>query len=268
VEGPQQLRLGRGELEVRVEPAAAGAESLPPLVFLHEGLGSLGLWRSFPDDVRLGVGSPTIVVYSRHGYGRCAVVGDPRPVGYMHHEADVVLPALLERLAIERPILVGHSDGASIALLYAGAGGPVGGLALLAPHVFVEDVSITGIEAARQAYDGTDLPARLARHHRDGEATFRGWNDVWLSPEFRTWNIEDRLPAIDCPLLLVQGTDDAYGTTAQLDAIERGVSGPVDRVVLPGVGHSPHLEAPVATRDAVVAFVRRIQWLRAAEADR
>ncbi len=255
----QRLLIGPGELEVRVERAAGGAEDLPPLVFLHEGLGSIDLWRAFPDEVRLGAGSPMSVVYSRHGYGWSAVVEGPRPVDYMHHEADVVLAALLVRIGIERPVLVGHSDGASIALLYAGARHPVAGLALLAPHVFVEDVSVAGVDGARRAYESTDLADRLARHHRNAESTLRGWNDVWLSPEFRSWNIEARLPTIDCPILLIQGADDEYGSLAQLDAIERGVTGPVQRLVLPAVGHSPHLEAPDATRDAVVAFVRRIQ---------
>ena len=181
---------------------------------------------------------------------------ESRAVDYMHTEADVVLPALLERLGIERPVLIGHSDGASIALLYAGAGNVVAGLVLLAPHVFVEDCSIAGIDAARVAYQEGDLAGRMVRYHRDSESTFRGWNDVWLSPAFRSWNIEDRLPRIDAPILLIQGADDQYGTLAQLDAIERGVVGPCQRIVLPDVGHSPHLEAPAATRDAVVAFIR------------
>ena len=233
-----------GELEVRVDEADAGAEHRPPLVFLHEGLGSIAQWRSFPDDVRRNVGGPATVVYSRHGYGSSAVVEHARTPDYMHDEADVVLPELLVELGIERPLLVGHSDGASIALLFAGAGRPVAGLVLLAPHVFVEDRSIAGIEAARVAFAETDLAERLARYHRSAESTFRGWNDVWLSPEFRSWNIEERLPSIGCPVLLVQGADDQYGSLAQLDAIERGVAGPCRRVVLPGVGHSPHLEAP------------------------
>jgi pimeloyl-ACP methyl ester carboxylesterase len=251
-----RLVIDGGELEVRADEAEVGAERLPALVFLHEGLGSIAQWRSFPGDVRRNVGGPATVVYSRHGYGSSAVVEQTRTPDYMHDEADAVLPELLVELGIERPLLVGHSDGASIALLYAGAGHPVAGLVLLAPHVFVEDRSIAGIEAARVAYTESDLAERLARYHHDAESTFRGWNDVWLSPEFRSWNIEDRLPSIDCPVLLVQGADDQYGTLAQLDAIERGVTGPCRRVVLPGVGHSPHLEAPEPTRDAVVAFIR------------
>jgi pimeloyl-ACP methyl ester carboxylesterase len=245
-------------LEVRVDAAVTGAERRPPLVFLHEGLGSIAQWRSFPDDVRRDTSGPATVVYSRHGYGSSVVVEHPRTPDYMHREADVVLPELLAQLGIERPVLIGHSDGASIALLHAGAERPVGGLVLLAPHVFVEDRSIAGIEAARVAFAETDLAERLARYHDDAESTFRGWNDVWLSAEFRSWNIEDRLPAIDCPVLLVQGADDQYGSLAQLDAIERGVTGPCRRVVLTGVGHSPHLEAPEPTTDAVVAFIRSL----------
>ena len=149
-------------------------------------------------------------------------------------------------LGVERPILIGHSDGASIALLHAGGGHPVAGLVLLAPHVFVEDRSIDGIAAARAAYEDTDLRERMARHHVDVDATFRGWNDVWLSDAFRSWDITDRLAAIDVPVLVVQGTDDEYGSLAQLDAIEADVAGPVTRVVLPDVGHAPHVDAPDA----------------------
>jgi pimeloyl-ACP methyl ester carboxylesterase len=170
-----------------------------------------------------------------------------------------VLPALLHELGLERPVLVGHSDGASIALLHAGAGHEVTGLVLLAPHVFVEECSVSAIAAAREAYVTTDLPERMARHHRDPDATFHGWNDIWLAPEFRSWNIEDRLAAITAPVLLIQGTDDPYGTLAQLDAIERGVGGPVERLVVPGIGHAPHLEAPATTRSAVASFVAALR---------
>ena len=244
-------------LEVVVEPDGSG-DGRPPLVFLHEGLGSVELWRSFPADLRDVVGRPATLVYSRSGYGRSSPIDRPWPVTYMHREALEALPPLLAAHGLVRPVLVGHSDGASIALIHAGHGHPVAGLVLLAPHVFVEDRSIEGIEAARRAYRDGDLAARLARHHDDPDATFRGWNDVWLSPEFRSWNIEGRLPAVTCPVLLVQGAADPYGTVAQLDAIERGVAGPCRRVVLPGVGHAPHAEAPAQTLAVVGAFVGEV----------
>jgi pimeloyl-ACP methyl ester carboxylesterase len=231
----------------------------PPLVFLHEGLGSIELWRGFPRAVAEATGRRALV-YSRHGHGRSATVaGRSRSPAYMHDEALTVLPELLDRLVIERPLLVGHSDGASIALIYTGAGrGPVSGLVLLAPHVFVEDRSVEGIEAARVSYLTTDLPARMARYHDDADVTFWGWNDVWLSPEFRSWNIEAHLPGVRCPVLLVQGEDDEYGTLAQLDAIERQVArGRVERLVLPECRHAPHLDRPTETTAAVVAFVEQ-----------
>lgn len=245
-------------LEISLAVADEWAAGRPPLVFLHEGLGSVGLWRGFPERVRAATAGPTTLVYSRHGYGRSAPAGLPRPVTYMHHEADVVLPRLLERWGIETPILVGHSDGASIALLYAGAGRPIAGLVLLAPHVFVEDITIKAIAEARDTYERSDLRDRMARHHDDVDATFRGWNDVWLSPAFRSWSIEDRLASIAVPILLVQGDDDPYGSGAQLDAIEAKVAGATQRVVLPGVGHAPHLEAPETTLEAVAEFIAEI----------
>ena len=222
-----------------------------PLVFLHEGLGSIGLWRRFPEDLCLRTGRAGLV-YSRAGHGWSDVSTGPRRPDYMHHEALVVLPAVLAALDVERPVLVGHSDGASIALIAVGSGTvDAERLVLLAPHVFVEDVTLAGIEAARVAYAATDLPERLARHHRDGEATFRGWNDVWLSPAFRAWNIEGYLGGVACPVLCVQGADDQYGTLAQLDAIEAGVHGTVERVLLADCGHSPHLDRPTTILEAV-----------------
>jgi pimeloyl-ACP methyl ester carboxylesterase len=252
------VEVDGASLETVLVPAEPVCAECPALVFLHEGLGSIDLWRGFPDAVRRRAGGPATLVYSRAGHGRSGAARLPRPVTYMHHEADVVLPGLLAACRIARPVLVGHSDGASIALLYAGAGRPVAGLVLLAPHVFVEDVTVESIAAARDAYAATDLRQLMARYHDDVDAAFRGWNDVWLSPEFRSWNIEDRLPAVDAPVLLVQGGADPYGTTAQLDAIEKHVAGPTSRLVIPGVGHAPHVEAPDVTLDAVSAFIAGI----------
>jgi pimeloyl-ACP methyl ester carboxylesterase len=172
----------------------------------------------------------------------------------MHDEADAVLPEVLAEAALECPLLVGHSDGASIALLYAGAGNAVAGLVLLAPHVVVEDITVSAIAAARAAYEDDDLRSRLARYHDDVDNTFWGWSDVWMSPAFRSWDITDRLPAIAAPMLLIQGDADPYGTLVQLDLIEAAVAGDVRRVVLPGVGHSPHHEARQQTVEAIAEF--------------
>jgi pimeloyl-ACP methyl ester carboxylesterase len=243
-------------LDARFTPAAAWASpAAAPLVFLHEGLGSVDLWRDFPDAVRARAGGPAMLVYSRRGYGRSDPAELPRPVTYMHHEAAVVLPAVLARFGLDRPVLVGHSDGASIALLYAGAGHPVRALVLIAPHVLVEDVTVAAIAEARDAYAATDLRARMAHHHDDVDATFRGWNDIWLDPAFRSWNIEASLPGVTCPVLLVQSSADPFGTAAQLDTIETGVTGPVRRLRTPTPGHAPHLDDREPTLDAVAAFL-------------
>jgi pimeloyl-ACP methyl ester carboxylesterase len=234
--------------EIRGDPEA------PALVFLHEGLGSVALWRDFPARVAAATGRRALV-YSRLGHGWSDALDAPRTPRFMHEEALKTLPALLDALEMDGPVLVGHSDGASIALIHAGASRrPVSGLALIAPHVFVEDVSVRAIHAARRAFAETDLRARMARYHRDAEATFRAWNDVWLAAEFRDWSIEDVLGGIACPVLVVQGERDQYGTLAQVDAIEAGVAGPFRRAVL-DARHAPHLEAPEATLAAIAGFV-------------
>ena len=235
-----------------------GAKTAPTLVFLHEGLGSVALWKDFPARVAAATGCPALV-YSRAGYGRSSPAALPRAPDYMHVEALTVLPALLDRLGIEEPILVGHSDGASIALLHAGSGKrPVRALVALAPHVFVEDMSIASIDEVRRQYETTDLREKLARRHVDPDAAFRGWNDIWLAPTFRRWNIEGCLPGVRCPLLLIQGRDDEYGSAAQLDAIERQVSGTVARLELADCRHSPHRDQPEATLAAIVDFVATV----------
>jgi pimeloyl-ACP methyl ester carboxylesterase len=236
------------DLDVEDRPGSDAA-----IVLLHEGLGSIGLWRDVPSALHDATGRRT-VAYSRAGYGRSGPTPLPRPVTYMHHEADVVLPRLLADLGIERPVLIGHSDGASIALLAAGAGLSVTGLVLLAPHVIVEDISVAAIAQARAAYADTDLRDRLARHHDHVDIAFRGWNDVWLDSAFRDWDITDRLPGIAAPVLVIQGADDPYGTTRQLELIEAGVGGPCERLLLAGVGHAPHLERRDEVLAAIVAF--------------
>lgn len=236
---------------------AGDAERTPTLVFLHEGLGSLSAWRDFPEQVADATGCP-VLVYSRYGYGQSDVLEAPFRVDYMHREALESLPELLAKLGIEDPILIGHSDGASIALIYAGAGHRVRGLAVMAPHVFVEDISVASIAEAKIAFETTDLPEKLARHHRDARTTFYGWNDIWLHPDFRAWNIEAYLPRIECPVLAIQGEQDQYGTMAQVEAIARQVRGPREVVRIPNCGHRLHRDQPQASVAAVARFVRRL----------
>jgi pimeloyl-ACP methyl ester carboxylesterase len=238
----------------RIEVAPA---SRPTLVFLHEGLGSLAMWRDFPGRVAHATFCNALV-YSRYGYGNSEPLHEDRTVRYMHDEALVALPELLAATAVARPILVGHSDGASIALIHAGgAGVPVAGLVLMAPHVMVEEISVTSIESARVAFETTDLRARLARYHADVESAFRGWNRIWLDPEFRHWNIEEYLPRIGCPVLAIQGEDDEYGTTEQLRRIGRAVPD-AELIDLADCRHSPHKDQPDAVLEAITRFVDRI----------
>lgn len=231
----------------------------PVLVFLHEGLGSIELWRDFPDTIAERTGCATLV-YSRYGYGRSDPLKESRKVDYLHHEALDVLPEVLDACDITNPVLIGHSDGASIALLLAGARlRPVRGAVAMAPHVFVEDITIAGIEKAKAAWAEGGLARALARYHDDAEGAFRGWNEAWLAPEFRAWNIEEYLPGIRCPLLTIQGVDDEYATLAQIDAIERQVSGPFERLDLPECRHTPWRDQPDMVADAITRFVSGLQ---------
>jgi pimeloyl-ACP methyl ester carboxylesterase len=236
----------------RIAAAAAG----PTLVFLHEGLGSITQWRDFPARIVAATGLPALV-YARYGHGQSEVLREAHGVDFMHREALESLPELLRTLGIVRPILIGHSDGASIALIHAGSGHALRGLVAMAPHVFVEDVSITSIAAAKQAFESTDLAQKLARHHRDPVKTFYGWNDIWLAPAFRSWNIERFLPAIQCPLLAIQGQEDEYGSMAQVDAIARQAGGSVQLLKLARCGHSPQRDQAEAAAGAIVDFVKR-----------
>jgi pimeloyl-ACP methyl ester carboxylesterase len=233
-------------------------EDRPTLVFLHEGLGSVELWKDFPDQVAEATGAGTLV-YSRYGYGKSDPLEGRRAVDYMHREALEALPEVLADRGIANPVLVGHSDGASIALIHAGAGRwPVRGLVLMAPHVFVEDLTVESIAQAKVTYETTDLGRKLGRYHQDADNAFWGWNHIWLHPPFRDWNIEECLPGVACPVLAIQGKDDEYGTMAQLDAIEAGVKGPVRRLELDACKHSPHRDQPAATLDAITRFVEGI----------
>jgi pimeloyl-ACP methyl ester carboxylesterase len=222
-----------------------------PLVLLHEGLGSVELWRDFPAALRAATGR-RVVAFSRFGHGRSEPPPARRTPAFFHEEALEVLPALLPQLDAAVPLLVGHSDGGSIALIHAGRH-PVAGLALLAPHVVVEEVTVEAIRETRRRYVEEDLRGRMARYHQDVDAAFRGWCDVWLDPAFRAWSLEADAELVDAPSLLIQGVDDPYGTLDQLDRIAARVRGPVERLELPG-GHSPHLEQPDAVVAAVAAF--------------
>lgn len=239
------------ELEVaRIEGPA------PTLVFLHEGLGSLSAWRDFPATLARATGLGAFV-YSRAGYGQSQPIVRPRPLDFMHREARL-LPELFERAAIDDSILVGHSDGGSIALIYAATiGRRVRALVLEAPHVFVEESGVAAIADVRKRYCDGDLRARLARHHRDVDGAFYGWNDVWLDPDFRRWSLESLLPAVRVPTLVMQGVDDRFGTLAQVDAIATLLGAPCETLVMPDCGHSPHRDQPARTLRAMTDFVRR-----------
>lgn len=245
-------RGDRMQLEVRWVGAPDDARA--PIVFLHEGLGSVAMWKDFPERLCRAAGRRGLV-YSRRGYG----LSTPRPpterwpVRFLHEQAEEVLPALLEALGIRRPWLFGHSDGGSIALLHA-ASHPCAGVIAVAAHVFTEAMGLAAIEATRTAYETTDLREKLARYHADVDSAFRGWNDVWLDPDFRAWNIEAEIGAIACPLLVVQGDGDEYGTLEQVHAIARRVPH-AKTLVLPHCGHSPHRDQPERLIEATRAFV-------------
>lgn len=265
-----------------------GPDQAPTLVLLHEGLGCVALWRDVPEQLAAATGWG-VFAYSRFGYGQSDPTALPRPMDYMQQEAQTVLPRVLAAAGIERAVLVGHSDGGSIATVYAGAypaqsvtmpgayvsrpgpglaepatgGNNDGGVMLLglitiAAHFFVEDLNIASIERIRQDYDTGDLRPRLARYHRDVDMAFQGWNDAWLDPRFRGFDITDFLPAIRVPILAVQGADDPYGSQEQLHVMQARVHCPIDIEVIPGAHHAPHLEARARTLSIITRFVARL----------
>jgi pimeloyl-ACP methyl ester carboxylesterase len=235
----------------------ARAPSRPPLVMLHEGLGSVSQWRDFPERIAEETGCE-VFVYSRYGHGQSSLLEESRGVSYMHHEAEVVLPEILDQAKIRKPILLGQSDGASIAILYAAKfpDSPAA-LVLEAPHVFVEDLTIASIASAKVVYQTTDLRQKLARHHQDADRTFWGWNNIWLDPRFRSWNIESSLDAIRCPVLVIQGEDDEYGTPKQIEAIQARIPGARIRL-LPDCKHAPHRDQLKATLQHLVDLVNSL----------
>jgi pimeloyl-ACP methyl ester carboxylesterase len=253
----------RGEVVVdgkRLETLSINPEQTdqPAIVMLHEGLGSIALWKDFPQRLAAGTGC-RVLVYSRYGHGASDKLTEKRPVEFMHHEGEVVLPELLDKLGIAYPILLGHSDGGSISLIFAGKyPDRPRALMLEAPHVFVEDLSVASITQAKVNYQTTDFPQKLGRYHQHVDATFWGWNEVWLDPEFRAWNIEEYLPAIRCPILCIQGQEDEYGTVAQVKAIRARIPG-TEILMLPNCKHSPHRDQPQATLVKIAEFVARVR---------
>lgn len=247
---------GRELAVVRLRPDAP--PSGPPLVFLHEGLGCIAMWKDVPAVLCHRLGREGIL-YDRWGHGRSEPLDRPRDTRYLHDEAESVLPAVLDALEVPRAALIGHSDGGSIALLFAAAA-PERCAALVAEaaHVFVEDVTISGIQAAVEAYATTDLRQRLMRYHGDKTDTvFQAWHRIWLSPDFRPWNIERGLERVTCPALILQGLNDEYGTPAQVEAIARRLAGPVETALIPACGHVPHHQARSVVLPRIATFLER-----------
>ena len=251
------LDIGKQRLEYRFTGPQPG--DAPTLVLLHEGLGCVGLWGDFPERLSAATGTG-VFVYSRAGYGNSSPVTLPRPLSYMHDEARDTLPPLLDAIGFRQGLLIGHSDGASIAAIYAGSHQDhrLGGLVLIAPHFFTEDSGIASIFEARRAYETGDLRARLSRWHADVDNAFRGWNGAWLDPDFRRWDITEFLAYIRVPMLVVQGEDDQYGTVKQIEAAQAECYCPVEIALLSGARHAPQREAPDATLTVISDFISRV----------
>lgn len=249
--------VGAGGHRLRAQwIGAPGAAPDGTLVFLHEGLGSIPQWKGFPEAVCQETGRRGLV-YERWGFGGSEGLILPRPTNYLNIEAEQVLPEVLEACGLTRPILVGHSDGASIALLFAAAFPERAAACIsMAAHVFVEDFTLAGIRDVVARWETGDLRARLARYHGDNtETVFRGWAETWLRPDFRDWTMIDRLPRVVCPVLALQGEDDEHGSATQVEAIAGGVSGPVEAALIPNCGHSPHLQAQAVVLARIAAFL-------------
>jgi len=230
----------------------------PKLVFLHEGLGCVALWRDFPENICKAAGLNGFI-YSRQGYGASDPIKLPRPIDFMHHEALNVVSPVLDMAGINNAILVGHSDGGSISLIHAGSikDPRVKAIATIAAHVLNEDLTIKSIEEAKVAFETTNLRDRLSKYHGDNvDCAFWGWNGVWLNPDFKNWNLEEFLPSIEVPTLVIQGLEDQYGTDAQINAIEAGLSCPTETAMIAGAQHSPHLEQQDATIKAITSFLK------------
>jgi pimeloyl-ACP methyl ester carboxylesterase len=251
------LRINAADLEYRMIGPSPG--DAPTIVMLHEGLGCTALWGDFPEKLQAATGAG-VFVYSRAGYGASSTVPLPRPLDYMHVEALEVLPKLLDQIGFRRGLLLGHSDGASIAAIYAGgvADHRIRGVAMIAPHFIVEEMGLAAIAETAKAYAAGTLRARLGRWHRDVDNTFQGWCGAWLDPKFRDWDISEYLAYIRVPVAVLQGVDDQYGTMRQVEIAREECYCPVDVTMVPGAGHSPHREAPGATLDAISEFANAV----------
>src|SRR5580692_1149234 len=261
------LRIEASDLEYRM--IGPQPEAAPTLVMLHEGLGSAGLWGDFPDRLQAITGFG-VLAYSRAGYGASTPAKLPRGLDYMHVEALGILPKLLDAIGFKRGLLLGHSDGASIAAIYAGGTSDhrVRGVVMIAPHFVVEDVSVASIAEIKRSYETTELRAKLARWHRDVDNAFYGWNNAWLHPDFHRWDISEYLAYIRVPVAIVQGAEDQYGTIRQIEIAREECYCPVDVTVISGAGHSPHREVPELTLSVVSEFVNRILILHEGLEDR
>lgn len=249
-----------GDQRIELRRCGAASAAGPTIVLLHEGLGSAGLWRGFPERLAEETGR-SVVAYSRAGYGASSPVALPRPLDYMDREGRERVGPLLDALGIGEAILYGHSDGGTIALVHAAVdgGARIRGLIVEAAHVFCEERSVTSVRLARDAFAAGELRARLERHHgANVDVAFRGWCDAWLDPGFRRWSVERFLPQVRCPTLIIQGEEDAYGTLAQVEAIAAGVAGAAETLVIPGCGHAPHRERPEIVLGRAGAFIRGI----------
>ena len=251
------ISIGDDRLEYRM--IGPRPDAAPTIVMLHEGLGSANLWGDFPQALQAATGAG-IFLYSRAGYGASTPAKLPRSIDYMHTEALDVLPRLLDQIGFRRGLLLGHSDGASIAAIYAGSHQDhrVEGVAMIAPHFIVEDISVASIAKIKTAYETSELKAKLARWHRDVDNAFYGWNGAWLDPKFRNWDISEYLAYVRVPVAILQGVDDAYGTMRQVEIAREECYCPVDVTVIPGAGHAPHREAPGAALDAIQEFANAV----------
>ncbi|MGJ8615411.1 MAG: alpha/beta fold hydrolase [Sulfitobacter sp.] len=236
------------------------------IVLLHEGLGSVALWRDFPERLAAATGLG-VVAYSRAGYGKSEGAALPRPMDYQTREATDVLGDVLDALGVQQTVLAGHSDGATIAAIYAGSVSDmrVRGLILMAPHFFTETTGLAAIAAAGQAYETVDLKAKLAKYHADPDMAFYGWHDAWTHPDFADWNVADVIDHWRIPVLGIQGRDDPYGTLAQIDEIDTRIYSPFEALILGGCGHAPHLEYPARTDDAIAEFCARLTRMEQAD---